>query len=149
MTAQESSTSAHPVTFDPDLVYVLLPLGDRAQEEVRAAIFAVCEELGLRPKLFDDSYGPGSILADVADLVERGEFLIFDITREEPHVFYALGYAHAVGNEPRDILLLAHAETRLRLDLTPWQVHRYGSGEELRALVRANLARMIAETRGA
>jgi hypothetical protein len=51
--------------------------------------------------------GSGLVIREITDLIERCEFIICDLTNERLNVYYELGYAHGVGNEAREILLIA------------------------------------------
>ena len=58
-----------------------------------------------------------------------------------------LGYAHGVGNEAMDILLIAKEGTTLHFDIAPLRVQYFSSSEHLRAIVSTNLKAMIKATR--
>ena len=75
--------------------------------------------------------------------IERAEFIICDLTNERPNVYYELGYAHGVGNEGADILLIAKEGTTLHFDIGPLRVQYYSSTEHLRTIISANLKQMI------
>jgi len=81
------------------------------------------------------------------DLIEKAEFIIFDLTFERPNVYYELGYAHGVGNAPSNILLLAKEGTQLHFDIAQLRVRFYKSTENLRQIVKDNLNGMVAATR--
>jgi hypothetical protein len=72
---------------------------------------------------------------------------VFDLTYERPNVYYELGYAHGVGNEPLDILLIAKYGTKVHFDISPYRIQFYKSTEHLRQLVARNLRGMIEKTR--
>ena len=80
-------------------------------------------------------------------MIEDAEFLIVDLTDGKPNVYYELGYAHGVGNEEYDILLIAKEGTELPCDVASLSVHFYSSTEHLRKIVYEQLKRMIKETR--
>ena len=72
---------------------------------------------------------------------------ICDLTGERPNVYYELGYAHGVGNESSDILLIAKEGTNIHFDIASFRVNFYRSTEHLRTILNVNLKRMIEETR--
>jgi hypothetical protein len=95
----------------------------------------------------DETAGSGLVIREITDLIERAEFIICDLTRERPNVYYELGYAHGAGNEAMDILLIAEEGTTLHFDIAPLRVHFYSSTEHLRSVVSAGLKAMIKATR--
>jgi hypothetical protein len=134
-------------TFDSGLVFVIMPFTSADSAQVYAAIREECEGLKLRPRRADEESGSGFILKDITALIERAEFLICDLTEERPNVYYELGYAHGVGNEANEVLLVAHERSKLHFDIAPLRVHLYRDQNELRHIVRTQLSRMIAITR--
>jgi len=136
-----------PDEFEPNLVFVIMSFkGDEAQE-VYAAIKDECLKLGLNPNRVDEGVGSGFIIREIISFIEKAEFIICDLTFERPNVYYELGYAHGVGNQPLNILLVAKEGANLHFDIMPLRVQFYRSTEHLRSLIAYNLKRMIELTR--
>ena len=104
-----------------------------------------CSKLKLRAKRIDDYKTSGFIILEVVRLIERSEFLIFDLTRERPNVYYELGYAHGIGNAPSNIILLAKEDTNLHFDVGQMRVHRYKSANHLVKVLSGVLKALIKE----
>jgi len=83
----------------------------------------------------------------VTQLIEDAEFLVCDLSRERPNVYYELGYAHGVGNEAEDILLVAREGTKLHFYGAPLRVHYYESPEHLKEIVATQLRAMSLSAR--
>ncbi|MFM8309123.1 MAG: hypothetical protein ACKN87_19310, partial [Microcystis aeruginosa] len=98
-------------------------------------------------KRVDENSGSGLIIREITDLIERSEFIVCDLTNERPNVYYELGYAHGVGNEAMDILLIAKEGAVLHFDIAPLRVQYYSSSEHLRSIISSNLKAMIKATR--
>jgi hypothetical protein len=98
-------------TFEPNLVFVIMPFTGQAMGDVYSAIADECSKLQLRAKRVDEIVGSGLVISDITALIEEAEFLICDLTYERPNVYYELGYAHGVGNQAEDILLIAKEGT--------------------------------------
>jgi hypothetical protein len=112
--------------------------------EVYETISGACSSLSLRATRVDDRYaGSGFIIREITQLIERAEFLIFDLSLERPNVYYELGYAHGVGNEAAEILLIAREGTSVHFDSAPLRVRFYRSMEHLRGIVENGLREMI------
>ena len=118
--------------FERNLVFVGMPFRDD-MDEMFATVQAACHELGLRAVRVDDNVaGSGFISRDITELIERAEFLIFDLTHERPNVYYELGYAHGVGNEAAEILMIAREGTSVHFDSSPLRVRFYRDLDHLR-----------------
>ena len=112
-----------------------------------AAIKDECKKFRLQAKRVDENTGSGLIIREITDFIERAEFIVCDLTNERPNVYYELGYAHGVGNEAMDILLIAREGTVLYFDIAPLRVQYYSSSEHLMTIVSSNLKNMIRATR--
>jgi len=134
-------------TFERGLVFVMMPFVAPDSAEVYSAIKEACARDGLRTARVDDSGGSGFIIREITDLIERAEFIVCDLSHERPNVYYELGYAHGVGNEPDDILLVAKAGTKLHFDIAPLRVHFFDDLSGLGEIVTTQMARMIRVTR--
>jgi len=134
-------------TFEPNLVFVIMPFRGQEMAEVYSAIKDECRKLKLRAMRVDENVGSGLILREITDMIERAEFIICDLTCERPNVYYELGYAHGVGNEARDILLIAKEGTTLHFDVAPLRVQYYRSTEHVRSVVSSSLTEMMRLTR--
>jgi hypothetical protein len=137
--------------YDPDdsgeyiegLVGVAMPFKGKEWDEVYSLICDVCREMNLRPQRVDEYVRSGIVVRDIAELIEDSEFLIFDLSRERQNVYYELGYAHGVGNEASEILLIAEEQTELHYDIAGLRIHFYKSPKHLRSILSKALREMI------
>jgi hypothetical protein len=136
-----------PDTFEKNLVFVGMSFVGDGMTEVFSAIRDVCTSLKLKARRVDDNHTSGFIILEIIDLIERAEFLVFDLTFERPNVYYELGYAHGVGNAPSNILLIAKEGTSTHFDISPLRIHYYPNTEKLRQTLKAALKTLIASTR--
>lgn len=73
----------------------LLTTSDASSRRLRDAVQNALSEAGV--ELDDPEFSPGAPLADViADAIASADFVIADISKASPNVFYELGYAHAL-----------------------------------------------------
>ena len=133
--------------FEEGLVFVIMPFRGQEMADAYAAIKDECKKLKLRANRVDENTGSGLVIREITDLIERCEFIICDLTGERPNVYYELGYAHGVGNEAMEILLIAKEGTALHFDIAPLRVQYYSSSEHLRTIISSNLKAMIKATR--
>jgi hypothetical protein len=134
-------------TFKKGLVFVVMPFSGDGMNESFSAIKDECKKLKLRAKRVDENVGAGFVIKEITRLIEKAEFIIVELTYERPNVYYELGYAHGVGNESLDILLIAKEGTILHFDIAPLRVMMYSSTDELRSIVSVKLKKMIKKTR--
>lgn len=120
---------------------------DKSMSNVRKVIEESCRECGLEPKVVDDGIGANTIIDDIKELIETSEFLIIDLTLENPNVYYELGYADGVGNEGKDMLLLAREGTTLKFDIQHRRVHFYEEAYDLQNKLKEILPKFIEEGR--
>jgi hypothetical protein len=133
--------------FERGLVFVIMPFRGQDMTEAYAAIKDECKKLKLHAKRVDENFGSGLVIREITDLIEQSEFVVCDLTNERPNVYYELGYAHGVGNEAEDILLIAREGTVLHFDIAPLRVQYYSSTESLRGIISSNLKGMMKATR--
>jgi hypothetical protein len=129
--------------FERNLVLVAMAPQDADAEEAFAIIAEQCSLLNLHPCRLDENLG----IREIILLVKRAEFLVFDLSSPSPDLYYGLGYAHGVGNEAHDILLIARTGTTLSFKVAPLRVQYYDSRQRLRDIVAASLKDMILQTR--
>ncbi|MDD2815854.1 MAG: hypothetical protein PHP00_08960 [Thiotrichaceae bacterium] len=134
-------------TFEEGLVFLITPIQGNNMAEVHSAIEDECKKLQLNAVRVDENVGSGLVIREITDLIERAEFIICDLTSERPNVYYELGYAHGIGNEAMEILLIAREGTTLHFDIAPFRVQYYSSTEHLRTIINKNLVAMIKKSR--
>jgi hypothetical protein len=134
-------------TFTPNLVGVAMPFKGDEWDGIYSVIKDECKKAGLRSQRVDEYVRSGVVIRDIAELIENAEFLIFDLSRERQNVYYELGYAHGVGNEAGDILLIAQEGTQLHYDIAGLRVHFYESLDRLRQLLARTLSEMVRASR--
>ena len=133
-------------TFQKGTVFAIMPFSG-AFDDVYSAIKDECKKLHLTSTRVDETTGSGFILKKIFTCIEEAEFIVVDLTEERPNVYYELGYAHGVGNEENDILLIAQTGTKLHFDIASLSVQFYSSTENLRNIIQSHLKQMIRLTR--
>jgi hypothetical protein len=129
-------------SYEKGLVGISMPFRGEMSDEIYTAIKEECLKLGLIPRRVDEYTKSGVVLYDIAELIEKAEFLIFDLTYERQNVYYELGYAHGVGNEASEILLIAAEGTKLHYDVAGLRVHFFSTIEDLKKVISKALIEM-------
>jgi hypothetical protein len=103
--------------------------GARVLDAVRRAL------LDLDVEVFRfDNIKPGASFANaITDAIRTSDFLVVDVTRQNPNVFYELGFAHAL-RKPTILITSSEATGALPSDLAGFQYIVY-EPDNLRGLV--------------
>ena len=88
--------------------FVIMQFGEDFDALYNDVIIPVCKELGYGPVRADNCYGE-IILEDIVKGISDASLVIADITKDNPNVFYELGYAHAL---KKPTILLADQNQR-------------------------------------
>jgi hypothetical protein len=140
--------------IDPELCFVLMPMKDEFIELYEDLVKPTVEKAGLKCEYAGDILGPGIIMEDIWDRVERARLIIADLTGRNANVFYEVGYAHAL--DRHKVILLSQDVEDVPFDLQGFRCIRYRLGprgpkelgEKLTGTVGAVLAE-APESRGA
>jgi hypothetical protein len=91
--------------------------GRRILDAVRRALI----ELDVEVARLDDIAKPGALWANaITDAIRSSDFLVVDVTRQNPNVFYELGFAHAM-RKPTILITSSEAIGALPSDLEGFQ----------------------------
>jgi len=106
---------------------------DAAGQRVLDAVSRGLLELGVEVFRFDN-IEPGASSANAfTDAVRSSDFLVVDVSRQNPNVYYELGFAHAL-RKPTILIASSEASGGLPSDLAGFQFIVYDPGN-LRGLV--------------
>ncbi len=103
--------------------------GERVLDAVRRALL----ELGVEVFSFGNIAPGASLVNAITDAIRSSDFLVVDITRLNPNVFYELGYAHAL-RKPTILIVSSEAGQGLPSDLAGFNYIVYDP-TNLRSLV--------------
>ena len=121
---------------------------DERLVKVYDVIKSECRKLGLKAARADEFVGAHRVIDQITDNIYNCEFIVCDLSEERPNIYYELGFAHAAGNGPNDILLIAREGTILHFDIAALRVRFYRDTRQLRSILANDLAEMIRLTRG-
>lgn len=126
---------------------VFLGMQFEGMDDIYQVLKKTCEENSLKSVRVDELNNSNSIIDDVINLIEKSEFIIIDLTHNNPNVYYELGYADGAGNQPCDILLIAKKETKLHFDTSHRRVLFYDDAYDLQEKLKLKLPKFIEEGR--
>jgi len=101
-------------TLDPNLCFILMPFEAELKAVYDDHIRPVVESKGLSCIRGDEIISTGAITRDIWEKINRARFIIADLTRKNPNVFYELGIAHALGKE---VILITQSMDYIPFDL--------------------------------
>lgn len=110
-------TARRPKAF---VVMQFSPEFDALYEDV---IRPTCSKFGFDVIRADDIYKSGLIIEDITRSIEEASIVIADITKDNPNVFYEVGYAHAI-RKPT-ILLSERQRSALPFDVSGFRTLFY------------------------
>jgi len=116
-----------------DKVFILMAMSeDYELSQVNKNIKEVCAEFGLNPMRVDDFHTSGNINEEILHNIQTAEFLIVDLTKERPNVYYELGYAHGIGFGAYDLILLAQEGTNVHFDIRNLRIIYYNDPDDMK-----------------
>ena len=106
---------------------------DAAGRRVLDAVRRALEDIGVEVFRFDDISAGASWVNAITDAVKSSDFLVADITRQNPNVLYEIGFAHAL-RKPTILIASSEGTGTLPSDLAGFQYIVY-EPNNLRSLV--------------
>lgn len=132
--------------FIKNQVFIGMPF-DESMKNIQKVLEDRCRESELMTKVINHGVASNTIIDEIRELIEESEFLIIDLSMENPNVYYELGYADGVGNEGKDILLLAKEGTVLKFDIQHRRVNFYQDAYDLQEKLKIILPQFIEKGR--
>jgi hypothetical protein len=139
--------SAFRADTERPTAFIVMQFSSPYNEVYSDVIKHMCEECKIDAVRADEIYGPGIIIKDVIDRIEKSQVVIADISPTNPNVYFEVGYALALG---KPIILLAQRrppETPLPFDLSAFRVLFYddsiGGKLKLEAGLRQHLKQIL------
>ncbi len=134
----EERPPGHVREVTPNLAFILMRMSedDPELEDSFDTYRDMCKEFDLAPERADDYETSGDITEEVKEAIERGEYIIADLTGERPNVYYEVGYAEGIGHSERSIILTARNGTKVHFDVRQHRVIFYENQRELKRKLR-------------
>ncbi len=110
------------VTNTQPKAFVIMEFSSQYNDVYTEVIKSVCNESNVEVTRVDERRGPGLIITDIVQSIEKAAFVIADISPLNANVFYEVGYAHGI-NKPT--ILMAETGTNLPFDVSPFRTIFY------------------------
>lgn len=129
----EASKSEPHMTADmkKGYAFVAMPMdpNDGRLEDTLDAIKEAAGRCGLHAERVDEAQYNERITDRILESIQRAEYVIIDLSRSKPNVFFEAGYAHGIGKIP---VYVAEEGTKLEFDLKDYPVIFHKSLKELK-----------------
>lgn len=102
--------------------FVIMPFEETFNGIWKTVIKPTVEDTGDECLRADDIFAPGSIMDDIIQAIHEADYIIADLSKQNPNVYYELGFAHAL---EKPVILLTSNISRLPFDLKHKRVIKY------------------------
>ena len=103
-------------------LFVIMQFSTPFNELYTDVILPVGTDAGFEVIRADEIAGPGLIIKDIERQIIEAKAIIADITPNNPNVYWAVGYAHAIR---KPTVFIAERETKPPFDLSPFRILFY------------------------
>lgn len=107
---------------------VLMPFA-KEFDDVYRTVKEVFEHFNYRCKRMDDIQYVGNVIEMLYEKIEESEFIVADITRNNPNVFYEMGYADALS---KIVIILKHQSSTAPFDVHVRRALNYENTAQLK-----------------
>jgi nucleoside 2-deoxyribosyltransferase len=102
--------------------FVIMPFEEKFNGIWKHVIKPTVEDTGDECLRADDIFAPGSIIEDVIHAIHEANYIIADVSEQNPNVYYELGFAHAI---EKPVILLTSDISKLPFDIKQQRVIKY------------------------
>lgn len=133
--AQTSLSSSESFRSKPSVeenyAFIAMPMNpdDHSLIDVLETIKAAALQCGIRAERVDEPQSNERITDRIIESIMKAQFVIVDLTKSRPNVYFEAGFAHGLGKVP---VYIAKDKTQLEFDLKDYPVIYFRNYKELR-----------------
>jgi hypothetical protein len=111
--------------------FIAMPISEHDHElvDVLDAIKEAAKRCGIHAERIDEPQSNERITDRILESIRRAEYVIVDLTKSRPNVFYEAGYAYGIGKTP---IYVARSGTSLEFDLKDYPIIFFRNMKELK-----------------
>lgn len=118
--------------------FVIMPFAEPYDSLYRDVIAPIATKCGFDIVRIDEVPGPGIILNDIQQQIQRANVVVAEISTQNPNVFYELGYAHAL-DKPAVLLVRREHASQMPFDVRGYRAIFYDDSIAGKKIVERNL----------
>jgi len=118
--------------------FVIMPFRQPYDSLYRDVISPVADDCGIEIIRIDEVRGPGIILNDIQEQIQRSHVVVAEISEHNANVFYELGYAHAL-EKPAVLLVRQEKIHEMPFDVRGYRAIPYEDSIKGKKIVERNL----------
>ena len=118
--------------------FIAMPMDpeDKTLVDVLDAVKEAALKCGIRAERIDEPQSNERITDRIIESIQRAEYVIVDLSKSKPNVFFEAGYAHGLGKIP---IYFAKYGTQLEFDLKDYPVIFFESLRELKESIEKRI----------
>lgn len=118
-------------TVQQGYAFVAMPIDkdDHQLVDVLDAIKEAATKCSVTAERVDEVETNERITDRILDSITKAEFVIVDLTKERPNVFFEAGYAHGLGKVP---IYIARRGTQIHFDIKDYPIIMFHNMKELK-----------------
>jgi len=128
-----------------NLCFVMMPFRPNFDKLYSAIIKPAITKMGVKCKRGDEIYGTESVISDIWECIQRSDFVIADLTGQNPNVCYELGLCHAIN---KDVIIITQNMGDVPFDLRHLRCIKYNDKQKGRIKLRKDLNKTIVSLKG-
>ncbi|MBW2115438.1 MAG: hypothetical protein JRH04_11460 [Deltaproteobacteria bacterium] len=129
-----------PTTFSvkQGYAFIAMPMDseDHALVDVLEAVKEAANICGVHAERIDEPQSNERITDRILESIQRTEYVIVDLTKSKPNVFFEAGYAHGIGKIP---IYFARQGTKIEFDLKDYPVLFFRNLKELKESIEKRI----------
>ena len=123
-------------------VFVIMPFSEEFDDIYEHLIDTPFSEAGYNVMRADDILNQQNILADIIQSIKDSDFIVADLSKANPNVYYELGLAHA---REKNVIMIVEENTKIPFDLSTYRAIQYGTNFVQMKEAEKNIKKLIKE----
>jgi len=126
------------IKIEKDYAFIAMPMdpNDHQLIDVLDAVKEAAKRCGVKAERVDEPQSNERITDRIIDSIQKAEFVIVDLSKSRPNVFFEAGYAHGLGKIP---IYFAKHGTTIEFDLKDYPVLFYHNLRELKESIEKRI----------
>ena len=143
-TPESPTTSKISATIQQGYAFVAMPIdkNDHQLVDVLDAIKEAAKQCNVIAERVDEVESNERITDRILDSITKAEFVIVDLTKERPNVFFEAGYAHGLG---KVAIYIARHGTQIHFDIKDYPIIMFHNMKELKDGISKRLTALTAK----